>query len=90
MAHALLSHGSIRVFGDREQVRFKLSSPPSAVGLDNLGSIESDALERVDGNEDDSTVCVDAMLGIAIPDCMKNLSYDALTSDGINAIGLRT
>lgn len=69
---------------------FKFSSLSSAVGLDDLGSIESDALEWVYGNEDNSTVCVDAMLGIAIPDCMKNLSYDALVSDGINAIGLRT
>lgn len=69
---------------------FKLSSPPSAVCLDNLGSIESDALEGVYGNEDDSTVCVDAMLGITVPDCMKNLSYDALAPGGINTIGLRT
>lgn len=49
----------------------QFSTPPTAVRLDNFGAIESDALERVDGNENNTAVCVDAMLGISISDGVK-------------------
>lgn len=50
----------------------QLATTPTAVGLYDLGAIESHALERIDGNENDSGVSVDAMLGVAVSDCVQN------------------
>ena len=51
---------------------FEISPPPAVVSLNNLRPIESDALEGVDSNEDDSRVSIDAMLSVTIADCMKD------------------
>ena len=51
---------------------FELSSSATIVGLDDFWTVECDALEGVDSNEDDSGVCVDAVLGITIADCVKD------------------
>lgn len=50
----------------------QLPSPTTTIGLDNLGSVESDALERVHGYQDNATIGIDAMLGITIADRMKD------------------
>lgn len=43
-------HVSVSIFGDSKQMRFQISAPSSTIGLDNLGTVESDALKRIDGN----------------------------------------
>ena len=50
----------------------EFASPSTVVCLDDFGTIESDALEGVHGNEDDSGVRVDAVLGVTIADCVKD------------------
>lgn len=72
LAHAFLSHSSIRVFSDRKEMRLELTPPPSTVGLDDFRSIESNALERIDCNEHNSAVSVDTMLSVTIADCMED------------------
>lgn len=72
LTHAFLSHSSIRVLRDRKQMRLELASPPSTVGLNDFRSIEGDALKRIDGNEYNSAVGVDAVLSITITNCVKN------------------
>ena len=58
----------------------EFASPSTVVCLDDFGTIESDALEGVDSNEDDPGVRVDAVLGVTIADCVKDwtmgTSYD--------------
>ena len=44
----------------------QLSSPPTAICLDDLGAIEGDALEWVHGNQHNTGVGIDAMLGISV------------------------
>jgi len=68
----LFPHGSIRVLCDSEKVGFEFSSLPSAVSLNDLGAILGDALKRVHGNQDNATISIDAMLGIAVPNGMKH------------------
>ena len=53
-------------------MRLKFSPFSTGVRLDDLRPIQSDTLERIDGNEDDTAVGVNAVLGIAIADCVKN------------------
>jgi hypothetical protein len=53
-------------------MRLELASPPSTVGLNDFRSIEGDALKRIDGNEYNSAVGVDAVLSITITNCVKN------------------
>ena len=50
----------------------EFASPSTVVCLDDFGTIESDALEGVDSNEDDPGVRVDAVLGVTIADCVKD------------------
>jgi hypothetical protein len=85
LAHCLFPHGGIRVFGDREQMGFKFSSPAPTVGLDDFGTIECDALEGIDSYEDNSAVSVDTMLSIAVADRVKHyteLDYNLVTEAG--------
>lgn len=70
MAHAISPHGGVSILGDGKQMWFELPPSPAAVGLDDFWTIERDALERVDSDEDYSTVCVDTVLGIAVADGM--------------------
>ena len=51
---------------------FELPPSPAAVGLYDFWTIERDALERVDSNEDYSAVCVDTVLGVAVADGMQD------------------
>ena len=53
-------------------MRLELTPSPSAVGLNKLRSIESNALKRIDGDEYDSAIGVDAMLSITITNRMKD------------------
>lgn len=53
-------------------MRLQLPSPPPTICLNNLWAIECNALERVDRDQDYTTVGVDAMLGIAVADSMQN------------------
>ena len=53
-------------------MRFEFASPPTAIGLDDFGTIESNSLEGVHGDENDAGVSIDTVLGIAIPDSVKN------------------
>ena len=64
----------------------ELSSPPATVCLDNLGAIESDTLEWVDGNKHDSTICVDAVLRISVADGVEDC-IRVSESDGEHAKG---
>lgn len=59
-------------------MRFELSPLPSTVGLDNLGSIECDALERIDSDEHNTTICVNAMLRISIANSVQNWNFDSM------------
>lgn len=70
LAHAISSHCGVSILGDGKQMWFELSPSPAAVGLDDFGTIERDALERVDSDEDYSTVGIDTVLGIAVSDGM--------------------
>jgi hypothetical protein len=72
LTHAFLSHGSIRILCDREQMRLELAPPPSTVGLNNFRSIESNALKRIDSNENNSAVSINAMLSVTIANRMKD------------------
>ena len=72
MTCAISAHGGVGVLGDGEEMGLELSSPTAVVGLDDFWAIEGDALEGVDGNEDDSGVCIDAMLGVTIADGVKD------------------
>jgi hypothetical protein len=70
LTHALLSHGCVRVLGDCEQVRFQITSPPTVIRLNNFRTIEGDTLEGIDSDQNDTAVCVDAVLNIAIANGM--------------------
>ena len=50
----------------------KFASPPAVVCLDDFGTIEGDTLEGVYSDEDDSGVCINAVLGVTIADCVKD------------------
>ena len=50
----------------------KLASPTTIVCLNDFGTIKRDTLEGVDGDEDDPRVCIDAVLGVTIADCVKD------------------
>ena len=66
------THGSICVLRNGEEMWFEFASPPAVVCLYDFRTIESDALEGVHGNEDDSGIRVDAVLGVTIADCVKD------------------
>jgi hypothetical protein len=72
LTHAFLSHCSIRVLRDCKQMRLELASPPSAIGLNYFRSIKGDALKRIDGDEYNSAVGIDAVLSITIANCVKD------------------
>lgn len=69
---ALFAHPRVRIFGDSKQVRFQFSLPSPAVRLNDFRLVERYPLERIDCNQYYATVCVDAMLRVAIADGMKN------------------
>lgn len=72
LAGAISAHGSVGVLRDGEQVRLKLASAATVVCLYDFWAIEGDALEGVDGDEDNSGICIDAMLGVTIANCVKD------------------
>lgn len=51
---------------------FQFPSPSTAISLNDLGPIESNALKGVHGNEDDTTVGVYTMLRVSIPNSVKH------------------
>lgn len=53
-------------------MRLQFPSPSTTISLNDLGSIESNALEGVHGNEDDTTVGVYAVLCVSIPNGVKH------------------
>ena len=53
-------------------MRLKVTSSATIIGLNNFGTIESDTLEWIDSDEDHPGVCIDAMLGVTIADCVKD------------------
>jgi hypothetical protein len=87
LTHCLISHCCIRILGDGKQVRFKFSSTSTMVRLNNLRAVEGNTLERIYGNENDSTVCVDAVLSITISDRVKNCFPVVLVRQLTNSIG---
>ena len=72
LTSTISAHSGVCILRDGKQMWFEISPPPAVVSLDNLRPIESDALEGVDSNEDDSGVSIDAMLSVTIADCMKD------------------
>lgn len=72
LAHTILAHGRVGILSNGEQMWLQLASPTTTICLNDLGAIERDALEGIDSDEDDSTVGIDAMLGIAIANGMQN------------------
>ena len=69
---SLPAHSRIGIFRYSEQVRFQFTLSSATVSLYNLRSIEGDTLEGIDCNKHDTTVCVDAVLRITIPDRMEH------------------
>ena len=69
---AVPAHGSVRVLSDGEQVGFEFTPSPAIVGLNDFWAVQGDALEGIDGNEDDTGICIDAMLGVTIADGVKD------------------
>jgi hypothetical protein len=65
---AVLAHGRVRIFSNGEQMRLEIAPSSPRVCLDNLGTIHRNALKWIDGNEDDTGICIDAVLGITIAD----------------------
>ena len=53
-------------------MRLQLSSSPPTICLDNLRAIECNTLERVDRDQNYTTIGVDTMLRIAVADGMQN------------------
>lgn len=53
-------------------MRFQVASSPTTVGLYDFWTIKADSLERINSDEDDAGVRVDAMLSVAVTDCMQN------------------
>ena len=74
LACTISAHGSVGVLRYSEQMWLKLASPPAVVSLNDFGAIECDTLEGVDSDENDSRICVDAVLGVTIANCMKDWS----------------
>ncbi len=72
LTSAISAHGGVGILRDGEQVRLKFTSPAAVVRLDDFRTIEGDALEGIDGNEDDSGVRVDAVLAVTIADGVKD------------------
>jgi hypothetical protein len=66
LTHALLSHGSIRVFCYGKQMRLQVSPPSPAICLDDLWTIKSNTLKRIDGDQDNAAISVYAVLGVTI------------------------
>lgn len=72
LAHAVSAHRRISIFRDRKQMRLQLASPSSTVRLYDLGAIKRDTLKRVDRDQHDTAVSIDAMLRVSISDCVQN------------------
>ena len=66
------THGGVCILRNGEEMRLEFASPPAVVCLYDFRTIESDTLEGVDGNEDNSGVCIDAVLSVTIADCVKD------------------
>jgi hypothetical protein len=63
-------------------VWLEVSSPSSTVRLDDLGTILGNALKRVHRDQNDATIGIDTMLGIAVPNSVKDwagIRKDALS-----------
>ncbi len=54
------------IFSDGEQVRLKLALSSPSIGLDDFGSVKRHSLERIDSDEHDPGIGVDAVLRITI------------------------
>lgn len=53
-------------------MRLELASLSASVGLNYVGAVHSDALERVDSNEHDAAVGIYTVLCISIANGMKD------------------
>ena len=71
LTSTIFCHCCVRILGNGKKMRFQLPSFPAAVCLDDLRPVQCDTLERIDGYQHNSTVRIDAMLGIAIPNRMQ-------------------
>jgi hypothetical protein len=66
LPHPLSAHRRVGVFRDGKQMGLQIASLSTAIRLNDLRSIQSHTLERIDGDEYDSTICIDAVLGVTI------------------------
>lgn len=71
LARTVSTHGRVRILSNGKQVWLELSSTATIIRLNDLRSIEGDALEGIHGNQDDTTVGIDAMLGITVSNGMQ-------------------
>ena len=74
LASTISAHSGVCILRDGKQMWFEISPPPAVVSLNDFGAIECDTLEGVDSDENDSRICVDAVLGVTIANCMKDWS----------------
>jgi len=51
---SILLHMSVRILRDSEQMGFQISPPSAAVSLDDLGTVKSDPLKWINGNQNDA------------------------------------
>ena len=72
LTSTIFCHRSVRILGDGEKMRFQLPSFPAAICLDDLRPVQRDTLEWVNSDEHHPTVCIDTVLGIAVPNCMQH------------------
>ena len=54
-------------------MRLKLPSLPPTICLNDLGSVQRDALEGIDSYQHNTTVCIYTVQSIAIPDRVQHL-----------------
>ena len=70
LARSVPTHSGICVFSDSEQMGLQFPSPSTTVCLNDFRAIEGDALEGIHGNKDNSTVGINTMLSISVPNGM--------------------
>ncbi|KAI3483202.1 hypothetical protein L1887_53982 [Cichorium endivia] len=75
-------HAAVGIFCDGEEMWLELALASSGVGLDDLGAVEAEAVERVDGDEDDAGVGVDDALGVSVEDGVKDGGLVEVTEVG--------
>lgn len=72
LVHFLVYHASVRILCYRKKMRFQLSTSLSGILLYDIGIIQRNSIEWVDGNEDNARICIYQSLHVACPDGIEH------------------